>query len=74
MTTSYLRGLFLRGPGLLALLLVGLVLPAPAQDTAVEPVRVIAIFAHPDDGRWCAFERPVPQDLQRVIDALARVT
>jgi 23S rRNA pseudouridine1911/1915/1917 synthase len=31
-------------------------------------------FAHPEDGRWCAFERPVPPDLQRVIDALARVT
>ncbi len=31
-------------------------------------------FAHPDDGRWCAFERPVPQDLQRVVDALVRVT
>jgi LmbE family N-acetylglucosaminyl deacetylase len=52
MTTSSLRGLFLRGPGLLALLLVGLVLPAPAQDTTVEPVRVIAIFAHPDDGDY----------------------
>jgi 23S rRNA pseudouridine1911/1915/1917 synthase len=31
-------------------------------------------FAHPDDGRWCAFERPVQLDLQRVIDALALVT
>ncbi|MBK1698564.1 RluA family pseudouridine synthase [Rhodovibrio salinarum] len=31
-------------------------------------------FAHPDDGRWCAFERSVPEDLQQVIDALSRVT
>jgi 23S rRNA pseudouridine1911/1915/1917 synthase len=31
-------------------------------------------FAHPDDGRWCSFERPVPDDLQQVIDALTRVT
>jgi 23S rRNA pseudouridine1911/1915/1917 synthase len=31
-------------------------------------------FAHPDDGRWCSFERPLPQDLQDVIDALSRVT
>ncbi|MBK1671437.1 RNA pseudouridine synthase [Rhodovibrio sodomensis] len=31
-------------------------------------------FAHPDDGRWCSFERPLPQDLQEVIDALSRVT
>ena len=31
-------------------------------------------FAHPADGRWCSFARPVPADFQRVIDALARVT
>ena len=31
-------------------------------------------FAHPKDGRWCSFARPVPGDLQQVIDALARVT
>jgi 23S rRNA pseudouridine1911/1915/1917 synthase len=30
-------------------------------------------FAHPENGRWCSFERPVPADLQAVIDALAQV-
>ena len=54
-------------------------LPEPAQQ-AVRGLSRQALhaerlgFAHPDDGRWCAFERPVPQDLQQVIDALARVT
>jgi len=34
---------------LTALLFVATALPASAQDDATEPVRVIAIFAHPDD-------------------------
>jgi 23S rRNA pseudouridine1911/1915/1917 synthase len=54
-------------------------LPEPAQQ-AVRALDRQALhaerlgFAHPDDGRWCAFERTVPEDLQRVIDTLARVT
>jgi 23S rRNA pseudouridine1911/1915/1917 synthase len=51
--------------------------PAPALRRALEAMRRQALhagrleLAHPEDGRWLAWEAPLPDDFQAVLDGLA---